>query len=73
MLPVQAGEIDLPFGAMAIFAVKPGELRDRQFGPLAGEGDEADFAVAQIEMIELAQEKIAEAVGLDTFAVIALV
>ncbi|MNU98094.1 hypothetical protein D3C71_881980 [compost metagenome] len=72
VLPVQAGEIDLPFGAMTIFTVEPGELWDRQFSPLPGERDEADFAVAQIEMIELTQEKIADAVGLNTFAVFAI-
>ncbi len=63
MLPVQAGEIDLSFSAMALFTVQPGQLWDRQFGALAGERNKAHFAVAQIEMIELTQEEIADAVG----------
>jgi len=70
MLSVQAGEADLAFRPMPIFAVKPGKLRDCQFGALPGKRDKADFAVAQIEVIELAQEQIADAVGLEAFTLV---
>ena len=56
---------------MTFFTVEPGQLRDRQFGTLAGKGNEAHFAVAQIEVIELTEEKIAEAVGFQTLTAIA--
>ncbi|MNI62787.1 hypothetical protein D3C73_1181200 [compost metagenome] len=54
MLPGQAGEADLAFGAVSVFSVQPGKLRDRQFCTLTREGQETDLAVAEIEVIELA-------------------
>ncbi len=35
MLSVQAGETDLAFRTVPLFAVEPGKLRDRQFGTLS--------------------------------------
>ena len=70
MLAVQAGEVHLPLGTVTLFAVKPGQLRDLQFGALAGEGNKAHLTVAQIEMIELTQKEIAQAVGFKTLIII---
>ncbi len=71
MLTVQAGETHLPLSAVPVPAVEPGQLGDRQFRALAGKGNKAHFAVAQIEMIELTQEKIAKTVGLKPLAAVA--
>ena len=73
MLTRQTGEAHLSFRTMAVFTVKPGELRDRQFGALAGERQKADLAVAQIEVIELAQKKIADSAGFQSVATFAAV
>jgi hypothetical protein len=70
MLAGQAGEAELPLGAVAVPAVQPGQLRDRQLRPLAGNGQEAQMAVAQNKVIELTQEKIADAVGFQAFAAV---
>ena len=71
MLTVQAGETHLPFSAVPVSAVEPGQLWDRQFRALSREGNKAHLAVAQIEMIELAQEKIAKSVGLKPLTAVA--
>ena len=63
MLAGKAGEAHLAFRAMAVFFVQPGEFRDRQLGALAGRGAEKDRAVAQVEVIELTQEKFVDAAG----------
>lgn len=53
MLAGEAGEAELPLGAMTVPAVKPCQLRNRQLRPLTGKGQEAQMAVAQSKVIEL--------------------
>ena len=71
MLPIQAGEIHLSLGTMTVFTVQPGQLWDRQLGTLPRKGNKAYLAVAEIKVIELAQEEIANAVGFQSLLAIA--
>ncbi len=67
---VQAGGSPA-LGTVTLFAVKPLSVkRIFQFGALAGKGNKVYFAVAKIEMIELTQEEIAQAVGFKALRVI---
>ena len=64
MLSGQTGETYLTFRTVSTWIVKPGELRDRQFSALTGWCQEADFAIAEIEVIELTKKQIADMAGL---------
>ena len=68
VLAVQRRQADLPLGAVAIAAVEPGQLGNVEFGARAGGRQERDTAVAQIEMVELAQHQIADFTGLKAVA-----
>lgn len=70
MLAGQAAEAKLSFRAMAIFTVQPGKLRNRKFCPLTGNRQEAQMTIAKGKVIELAEEKIADAVSFQTFAAV---
>ena len=70
MLSGQAGQAHLAFCTVSVIAIKPGQLRDREFGTLAGEGQKAEATVAQNEVIELAKEKIADTVSFYRFTII---
>ena len=70
MLAGQTGQAHLALCAVPIIAVKPGQLRDREFGALAGERQKAKPTVAQIEVIELAKEQIADAVSFDRITIV---
>lgn len=62
MLAIQAAQADLTFRAMAVIAVEPGHLRDVEFSAGTGWGQERETAVAQIKVIQLIQEQIADSV-----------
>ena len=70
MLAGEARKAQLPLGAVAIFTVKPGQLWDRQFSTLTGNRQEAQMAITENKVVKLAQEQIADAVGLQTCAVV---
>ncbi|CAH0215604.1 hypothetical protein SRABI106_01848 [Rahnella aquatilis] len=71
VLPVKTRQAKLPFGAMAVVAVQPGHLRNVEFRPWTGRRQEGNAAVAQIEMVDLSEENITDAVWLDAVAFIA--
>ena len=72
MLPGEAREAKLPFGAVTVVIVDPGELRNGEFSTLAGERQEAEMAIAQGEVVKLAQEQIADAVALQAIAAVVI-
>ena len=72
MLPGEAREAKLPFGAVTVVIVDPGELRNGKFCTLAGERQEAEMAIAQGEVVKLAQEQIADAVALQAIAAVVI-
>ena len=72
MLTVKAREAELPFGAVAVTAVQPGELGNIEFGTRTGRRRERNAAVAQVKMVNLTQKNIADTTGLDAVAFIGL-
>ena len=70
MLAVETRQAQLPLGTVAVVRVQPGQLRDIKFGARAGRGQEGNTTVAQVEVIHLAEENIADAVGLKAVALV---
>ena len=69
MLAGEARKAQLPLGAVAILPLSR-QLWDRQFSTLAGNRQEAQMAITENKVVKLAQEQIADAIGLQAGAVV---